>query len=95
MMPFLDAILNEVKRAQFSYASQFPSSPKIERVILSGGGANLLGIEKYVADQLAMPVVRAEPLARFEYPQNAEPLTHELNPLLSVGLGLTLREFAG
>ena len=47
MLPFLDAIINEVKKAQFVYAQQFPMAGKAERVVLSGGGANLLGIEKY------------------------------------------------
>jgi Tfp pilus assembly PilM family ATPase len=60
---------------------------------LSGGGANLLGIEKYWSDQLGMPVVKASPFTRFEYSQNLEPLISELNPLMSVALGLTLREF--
>jgi type IV pilus assembly protein PilM len=93
MMPFLDAIMNEVRRVQFNYTSQFPSARKVERVILSGGGANLLGIEKYWSDQLGMPVVKASPFTRFEYSQNLEPLISELNPLMSVALGLTLREF--
>src|SRR5208283_4308569 len=42
MLPFVDAILNEVKKAQFSYKTQFPAAQKAERVVLSGGGANLL-----------------------------------------------------
>ncbi len=91
MLPFVDAILNEVKRADFSYRSQFPQAPKIERAILTGGGANLLGIEKYAANQLGIPVVKAAPLSRFAYPALIEPLAPELSPLLSTALGLTLR----
>lgn len=93
MVPFLDAILNEVRRAQFNYQSLFPNAAKIERMILAGGGANLLGIEKYVSEQFGMPAVKAAPLGRFEYAPNMEPLVGELNPLLSVALGLTLKEF--
>ncbi|HTY40080.1 MAG TPA: type IV pilus assembly protein PilM [Candidatus Paceibacterota bacterium] len=93
MVPFLDAILNEVKRAQYNYESQFPGAPKIERMILSGGGANLPGIGKYVSDQFHMPVVTANPFSRCEYPANLEPLVGELNPLLSVALGLAVRDF--
>ncbi|KKW45481.1 MAG: hypothetical protein A3A43_00850 [Candidatus Liptonbacteria bacterium RIFCSPLOWO2_01_FULL_56_20] len=94
MVPFLDAIIGEVRRAQFNYASQFPSDPKVERVILSGGGANLLGIDKYFGHQLGIPVVKANPFLRFEYAPPLEPLLPELNPLLCVALGLTLREFS-
>ena len=94
MLPFLDGILSEVKRAMASYEAQLPGAPKIERCILSGGGANLLGIEKYFTSQLGMPAVKASPLARFEYPASLEPLLPELNPEMSVALGLVLREFS-
>jgi type IV pilus assembly protein PilM len=93
MLPFVDVIINEVKRAQFNYESQFPASPKIERAILSGGGANLIGIEKYMTAQLGMPAVKASPFSKFEYSPLLEPLVSELNPLLSVSLGAALREF--
>jgi type IV pilus assembly protein PilM len=94
MMPFLDAILSEVKRADFSYRSQFPKASKIERAILSGGGANLLGIEKYVQSQLGIPTVKAAPFVRFEYPSLIEPLVPELQPLFGVALGLALRSLS-
>lgn len=91
MLPFLDAILSEVKRADFSYRSQFPRAPKVERAILSGGGANLLGVEKYVQSQLGIPTVKAAPFVRFEYPSLIEPMVAELQPVLGVALGLALR----
>jgi len=94
MLPFLDGILSEVKRAEFSYQGQFPQAAKIERIILSGGGANLLGIEKYVSRELGLPTVKAAPLLQFEYQTALESVVPELNPLLGVALGLTLREFA-
>lgn len=94
MLPFVDAIINEVKKAHFNYQTQFPTAPKIERVILSGGGANLLGIDRYFQSELQLPIVKAAPFSKFEYPAAIEPLVEELNPLMSVALGLTLREFA-
>lgn len=94
MLPFVDAILQEVKRVDFNYRSQVPGARKIERAVLCGGGANLLGIEKYAQDQLGMPAVKAAPFLKFEYPQAIEPLVRELNPSMSVALGLALRELA-
>lgn len=91
MMPFLDAIISEVKRADYSYHAQFQTAPKVERAILTGGGANLLGIQKYFEDQLGIPTVKAAPFLRFEYAPILEPIVPELNPLFSVALGLTLR----
>ncbi len=93
MLPFLDAIISEVKRVEFNYGSQFPAAAKIERILLTGGGANLLGIEKYLSQELGRPAVKASPLTGFEYPSVLEPLVNELNPLLSVALGVVLREF--
>jgi type IV pilus assembly protein PilM len=92
MTPFLDAIINEVKKAQYGYLQQFPAATKAERIVLAGGGANLLGIEKYFEREFAIPVVKAAPFARFEYEDNIAPFIPELNPLLAVALGLGMKE---
>ncbi|MDO8536842.1 MAG: type IV pilus assembly protein PilM [bacterium] len=93
MLPFLDAIINEVKKAHYKYTSQFPEASAIERIMLAGGGANLLGIEKYFEREMGLKTVKATPFVKFEYDQQMEPLVSELNPIMSVALGLTLREF--
>lgn len=93
MLPFIDVIISEVKKAEYNYQSQFPGSPKAERVILSGGGANLAGIEKYFEKDFGCPVVKATPFLKFEYPNELELLVRELNPTLSIALGLGLKEF--
>ena len=91
MLPFLDAILNEVKKAQFAYQTQFPAAKPAERLILSGGGANLLGIEQYCAREFNIPVVKANPFSRFSYAPAVDPLVPELNPIMTVALGLGLK----
>ena len=91
MVPFLDAIVNEVKKAQFGYREQFPAASNAERVILAGGGANLLGIENYFEKEIGMPVVKASPFVKFEYPPEIVPFVPELNPLMSVALGLGMK----
>ena len=94
MAPFLDATIQEVKRALASYETQFSSARKVERIILTGGGANLLGIEKYFASHVPIPVVKATPLARCEHSGTIEPLLPALNPLMSVAVGLALRNLS-
>lgn len=91
MVPFLDAILNEVKKAQFAYQTQFPAAKPPERLILSGGGANLLGIESYCAREFNVPIVKANPFSRFSYAPTIDPLVPELNPVMTVALGLGLK----
>ncbi len=93
MLPFLDVILSEVKKAFYNYQTQFPKGAKIERAILAGGGANLTGIEKYTQQQLNIPVVRAAPFFKFEYPSALAPVVQDLSPLFSVAFGLVLKEF--
>lgn len=93
MFPFLDAIINEVKSSILKYQSQFPQALKIERLMLAGGGANLAGIETYFEKEFDVPIVKAAPFAQFEYPQDMAPMLSELNPLMSVALGLVLRRF--
>ena len=93
MVPFLDAIISEVKKAQFIYAQQFPMAHKAERIVLSGGGANLLGIEKYFEREFSLPIVKATPFLQFEYPPEISPFLPELEPVMSVALGLGMKEF--
>jgi Tfp pilus assembly PilM family ATPase len=92
MLPYLDVIINEVKRADYSYHSQLPQARPIERVLLSGGGANLKGIEKYFKREFNLPVAKAAPLLKVQYPAPLEPVIGELNPVFSVAMGLAMRE---
>lgn len=94
ILPFLDVIINEVKKAQFNYTNQFPYAHNAERVIISGGGANLVGIEKYMSRELGVPAVKAAPFAKFSYPAAVEPALAELNPIFGVALGLVWRDTA-
>ncbi len=93
ILPIVDAIINEVKKAQYTFAEQFPSAKKAERMLLSGGGANLLGIEPYFEREFGTPVFKAAPFNRFEYDSAIAPLAAELNPMMSVALGLGIKEF--
>jgi type IV pilus assembly protein PilM len=93
MMPFLDAIVNEVKKSTYTYRQQFPTAAEAERVILVGGGANLSGIEKYFEKEFNIPVVKATPFSRFEYPDAITPFIPELGVQMTVALGLGLKQF--
>ncbi|HUC02154.1 MAG TPA: type IV pilus assembly protein PilM [Candidatus Paceibacterota bacterium] len=93
MMPFLDAIINEVKKETYTYHQQYPTAMQAERVVLAGGGANLSGIEKYFEKQFEVPVVKASPFSRFEYPDAIAPFLPELDAPMTVVLGLGMKEF--
>jgi Tfp pilus assembly PilM family ATPase len=94
MMPFLDAIVSEVKKADYTYRQQFPMAPATERFVLAGGGANLSGIEKYFEKDFGgVPVVKASPFSRFEYPDVIAPFIPELDAPMTVALGLGMKQF--
>ena len=92
MLPYVDVILNEVRRVQDIYEKNY--NDHIERIILSGGGANLVGIEKYVSDQMGnLPTIRANPFDKIAYPSELAPFVNNLGAPLSVALGLGMRQF--
>lgn len=91
MTPFLDAILNEVNRAKNKYEQSFGA--KIEKIVLSGGGSKLLGIDRYFESRLKTPVVTGNPFDRVNYPSSLEPLVRNLGPSFAVAVGLGIKEF--
>ncbi|MBU2101689.1 pilus assembly protein PilM [Patescibacteria group bacterium] len=92
MLPYLDVIINEAKRVIEGHEKNHQE--KVDRVILSGGSANLLGIEKYVSDKLKMSTIKADPFGtKISYPQAAAPVLKNVAPALSVALGLGSRVF--
>jgi type IV pilus assembly protein PilM len=93
MMPFLDGIVNEVKKATYSYRQQFSTASTAERVVLAGGGANLSGIEKYFEKEFGIPVVKVAPFSRFEYPDTIAAFVPELGAPMAVALGLGMKQF--
>jgi len=91
IFPFLDVIINEADRVRENYDKN--NEHKIERVILAGGGANLLGLNKYFEKQINLPTVVGNPFSKIDYPPAIDPFVKDLGPALSVAIGLGLREF--
>ena len=93
MLPYLDVILNEVRRVRDTYEKNYHD--QIERVIISGGGANMLGIEKYVSSQMGdLPTIRADPFDKITHSPDFSPFSNTLGPPLAVALGLSMRQFS-
>ncbi len=89
LQPIVDAIINEGKRVKFNYETAHKAN--ISRVILSGGGARLPGLDRYVAQELGITCAQADPLALVELPEGMDAMRGELNPLFSVAVGLGLK----
>ncbi len=91
MLPYVDVTLNEVKRVKGTYENNYHDS--VERIVLSGGGANVLGIEKYVSQQFSLPTVKAQPFSHISYPPDTAPFINTIGPSFAVALGLGMKQF--
>lgn len=92
MMPFIDAILSEAKRAQLKYEQNFNN--RIAQVIITGGGAKMPGIIPYAQEQFGLPVTIGDPFRRVHYPPVLEPIIRDIGPSFAVAIGLGVKEFS-
>ncbi len=68
-------------------------SVKIQKIILSGGGALLVGLPAYAHDMFSIPVMVAEPFAKVAYPAFLEKTLKEGGAPFAVALGAALRSY--
>lgn len=89
----LAMLLNEIKYCANIYQSQESSQGKrIEKIILTGGGALLPNFVEYLGSALNMRVYIGNPWARMIYPEELRPILDEIGPRFSVAIGLAMRE---
>ena len=88
--PIIDVIINESLRAKQNYENTYKS--KISEVIVSGGGANLPGLIKYISGALGMMVSKAQPFDALAHTSEMNPFINELGPIFSVAIGLALKK---
>jgi len=81
---------DDIRSSLDFYQSQMPGA-RVERVLLTGGGSKLEGLERLLVDRLPSQVAAGHPFHRvspaIELPDEA---TAEAEPLLAVAVGLAL-----
>lgn len=77
-----------------SYLKTAGEADGIDRIVLSGGGAHLPGLKEYLSESYDVPSEVADPLAQLDFDPGLFPEgnAEELSPLLTVSVGLALRE---
>jgi len=80
-----------------SYLKTSGEADGIDRIVLSGGGAHLPGLLEYLSESYGVPSEKADPLAGLDYDPAlfGDGEAEELSPLLTVSVGLALREAVG
>ncbi len=66
---------------------------KVQKVILSGGGAQLRGLTSYVSDMFSLPITTADPFGKVAYPAFLEDTLKEAGPSFAVAVGVALKAF--
>ena len=86
-----ETVLGEISRSLDFFAATAAES-RIGRVVLSGGGANVSGLEAAFQGKTNLPVERFNPFARVTpSPKLDTAFLEEAGPSLAVSLGLALR----
>jgi type IV pilus assembly protein PilM len=80
-----------------SYLKTSGEADGIDRIVLSGGGSHLPGLREFLSESYNVPSEVADPLAGLDYDPALfeEGEAEELSPLLTVSVGLALREAVG
>ena len=80
-----------------SYLKSSGEADGVDRIVLSGGGAHLPGLREYLSESYDVPSEVADPLSFLDYDAAifGENDPEELSPLLTVSIGLALREAVG
>ncbi len=88
---FLDVIIKEATKAKENYEKN--CGRKIEKIILAGGGAKLIGVAEYFGEQTGLPAVAGNSLSAVAYRPEIELLVKDLGPKLAVSIGLGIKNF--
>jgi type IV pilus assembly protein PilM len=68
-------------------------STKVQKTILSGGGAIMEGFQPYISDAFSMPTELADPFSKVAYPAFLEDTLREAGSSFAVALGVAIRGF--
>ena len=91
MRSVTDTLIGEISRSLDFYAATTADS-RIEKVLLSGGGAKVSGFASAFQERTGLPVESLNPLARMVPSSKHDPeFLEEIAPALGVGVGLAMR----
>ncbi len=89
-----DIVIGEIARSLDFYTATAADS-RIAKVMMSGGGAKIVGLGAALAERTGLTVENLDPLARMLPSKGFEPETlADLAPSLGVGIGLATRRIA-
>jgi len=91
LLSFLDVIIEEAQRLKSIFEERY--SKKVQKLILTGGGANLQGVEKYMGEQIGFPISPSQVFLDIEYDPRLGAIERGLGNELAVAVGVARRYF--
>ncbi|MGC8784031.1 MAG: type IV pilus assembly protein PilM [Armatimonadota bacterium] len=91
--PVLGDFLAEVRRSLEFYRGRVQGA-RIDEIVLCGGTARMKNLDKFLAQELGIPVSVADPLTHQEslVRRYSVPYLQEVAPLMTVAIGLAIRD---
>lgn len=90
--PMVDGILTDIERAVVAYNRG--AKRKIDKIVLTGGGAGLIGLVGHVAKHFGLETSIGNPFARTVFPAFLQGTLKEIAPGFAVAVGLALRQIS-
>lgn len=89
VLPLIDMIIFEIERINTNYQQR--SGKRVQKVVLSGGTANLPGLVDYISNHMGLAVSIANPFSGISFSPVLGPLLRDAGPTFSVAVGLAER----
>ncbi len=87
---FLESISSEADRIISEYYNK--TAHRVDKVVLSGGSANMPGLVKYFSEKLGLDVQIADPFSDIIYPKEIEATLKKMGPSFAIAVGLAMRK---
>lgn len=88
----LQPIIHEVRYSLDQYGQQFDGETGIDKIILTGGSAQLPHLDTFFTEELNRSVYVGDPWARLATPKGLQPVLDEVGSRFSVAVGLAMKQ---
>lgn len=92
ILPLIDKIIFDIKKIVANFRRKQSEEFNIEKVIITGGMANLPGLKDYLSEKIEKEVEIGDPFLEIKTPPILSPLLKEIGPSFAVAIGLAMRE---
>lgn len=92
VISLIDMMVFETQKTITNYEKAKNKKERITNIVLVGGLTNMPGLSDYFKEKFDRPVIVGNAFSRIAYPQELIPIVPELSNVLSVAVGLAMRE---